>query len=226
MQLPRIPRAAPPQGLTTGAWTRHDDSVWTSRGTRSSRDYLLRRHRLQCIAIRGPEEYQGFAAGQLRTCQSFFPRIVEWEQNSFSRARRTVLNSKLIFETFAARDFWFMIMFKTPMNCYLNNSEISATVTQTAAAHPAPPGCCSPEGCIGRKRGLPPALWRCLALCSPNTQVSCPILRGGFEFNLKMSNILTQRRNYLSCLTGADSAKSNRKSPDGLTRAQSRWHGY
>ena len=120
------------------------------------------------LQFRGPAEYEGFAADQLRTCQSFIPRIVEWEQNSFSR----VLNSKLIFETFAARNFWFGIIFKTLMNCYLNNSNISATVTQTAAAHPAQPACCSPEGCIGRKRGLPPALWRCLALCSPSTPYS------------------------------------------------------
>ena len=84
------------------------------------------------------------------------PGIVEREQNSFPLARQTVLNSKLFFETFDVSNFEFSIIFQSSsqlLSLGVRNSKISASVTRTAAAHPAPPGGCSQEGC-------------CLAACA------------------------------------------------------------
>ena len=65
-----------------------------------------------------------------------------------------------------------MIVFKKSselLSVHCGNRTISAAVTRTAAAYPAPPGGCSLEGCCGGKRRISPALLRGLAVCSPCT---------------------------------------------------------
>jgi hypothetical protein len=58
--------------------------------------------------------------------------IVEWEKNSFLRARQTVLNSKLFFKTFDASNFDFSILFQSSSELLspgVLKSKICAAVT-------------------------------------------------------------------------------------------------